>query len=61
MRYGPAGYEARAQECVRLANQAGDPMVQMELLRLRQTYLAIAERLHRQCGDAPGPANTPPH
>ena len=43
--YGPVGYEARAQECVRLANQAVDRMVQMELLRLRQTYLAIAERL----------------
>lgn len=56
MLYGPAGYEARAQECVRLANQAMDRMVQMELLRLRQTYLAIADRLHRQSA-----ANTPPH
>lgn len=56
MLYGPAGYEARAQECARLANQAMDRMVQMELLRLRQTYLAIADRLHRQSA-----ANTPPH
>jgi len=45
--YSPAGYEARAQECVRLANQSLDRMVQIELLRLRQTYLAIAERLRR--------------
>lgn len=56
MPYGPDGYQARAQECVRLANQAMDPMVQMELLRLRQTYLAIADRLYRQSA-----ANTPPH
>lgn len=43
----PAGYEARARECVRLANQSQDRMLQAELLRLRQTYLAIAERLRR--------------
>lgn len=63
MPYGPAGYEARARECVRLANQAADRMVQMELLRLRQTYLAIADRLLRQSGDqTAGPAaGIPPH
>ncbi len=45
--YSPVGYETRAQECVRLANQSQDRMVQTELLRLRQTYLAIADRLRR--------------
>lgn len=45
--YSSAGYEARAQECVRLANQSRDQMLQTELLRLRQIYLAIAERLRR--------------
>lgn len=46
--FSPGGYEARAQECVRLANQSQDRMVQTELLRLRQTYLAIADRLRQQ-------------
>jgi hypothetical protein len=42
------GYEDRAQECVRLANAASDQMVSAELLKLRQTYLNIAERLRSQ-------------
>lgn len=45
MPYSVEGYETRAQECVKLANQATDQLVQMELLKLRQTYLTIAERL----------------
>lgn len=48
MPYSIAGYEARAQECAQLANQAGDQMIRMELLKLRQTYLNIAERLREQ-------------
>lgn len=39
------GYEVRAEECVRLANMAQDDMVRAELLKLRQTYLRVAERL----------------
>ena len=45
MSYSVEGYEVRAAECVRLANQAKDALVQKELLTLRQTYLQIAERL----------------
>ncbi|MBS0469895.1 MAG: hypothetical protein JSR60_02400 [Proteobacteria bacterium] len=45
MTYTADGYEKRAQECVVLANQAKDELVQRELLKLRQTYLTIAQRL----------------
>jgi hypothetical protein len=45
MPYSPEGYEARAEECAQLANKAKDTLVQMELLKLRQTYLQIAGRL----------------
>jgi hypothetical protein len=45
MPYSVTGYRTRAEECVRLANLARDDMVQTELLRLRQSYLRIAERL----------------
>ena len=38
-------FAKRAAECVRLANLTLDQMVQVELLRLRQTYLKTAERL----------------
>ncbi len=48
MPYSVEGYADRAEECVKLANQAKDPMIRMELLKLRQTYLTIAERLRRQ-------------
>jgi len=37
--------EARAEECVRLANLSTDDVVRAELLRLRQTFLRSAERL----------------
>ena len=43
--YSSDGYRARAEECVRLANLATDALVQADLLKLRQTYLQIAERL----------------
>lgn len=39
------GYEERAQECVRLANSTTDEMIRTELLKLRQSYLQIAERV----------------
>jgi hypothetical protein len=45
MPYSADGYEARAKECVRLANQAADEMVQRELLSLRQSYLRTAAEL----------------
>ncbi|HTP77301.1 MAG TPA: hypothetical protein VMJ73_10000 [Rhizomicrobium sp.] len=48
MTYSIQGYEARADECVRLANQASDPLIRSELLKLRQTFLHIAERLRQQ-------------
>lgn len=48
MPYTIEGYEDRAKECVRLASGTKDPMLRTELLKLRQTYLNIAERLRRQ-------------
>jgi len=45
MPYSAEGYEKRAAECVVLANQARDSLIQAELLKLRQTYLHIAKRL----------------
>jgi hypothetical protein len=48
MPYTVEGYEDRAQECVRLASATTDPMLRTELLKLRQTYLNVAERLRRQ-------------
>lgn len=48
MPYSVRGYKERANECVKLANLAGDQLVRMELLNLRQTYLKIAERLQQQ-------------
>jgi hypothetical protein len=46
--YSVKGYEKRAQDCVQLANQAKDPLIRGELLKLRQTYLNIAQRLRQQ-------------
>lgn len=48
MTYSVKGYDERALECVRLANQAKDPLIRGELLNLRQTYLNIAHRLRQQ-------------
>lgn len=45
MPHSALDYAKRAPECVRLANLSLDDMVQVELLRLRQVYLAIASRL----------------
>jgi hypothetical protein len=56
--YSVAGYEDRAQECAKLANQAKDQMIRVELLKLRQTYLNIAERLRRQGFEAEYPPPT---
>ncbi|MBL6853324.1 MAG: hypothetical protein ISS15_15480 [Alphaproteobacteria bacterium] len=47
MIYSAEGYEERARECVTLANLARDELVQRELLKLRQTYLNIANRLRK--------------
>jgi hypothetical protein len=45
MPYSLSGYTARAEECVRLANNTNDAMISAELLKLRQTYLKIADQL----------------
>ncbi len=45
-------YVARAAECARLANLTKDEMVQAVLLRQRQTYLRIAEKLGIAMSDA---------
>jgi len=45
MTYSPEGYRKRAEECAKLANSTADQMIQMELLKLRQTYLQIASTL----------------
>lgn len=46
MKFTGQGYESRAEECVRLANMTRDEMIQAELLKLRQTYLKIANSLN---------------
>ncbi|HEX2592862.1 MAG TPA: hypothetical protein VHL34_15275 [Rhizomicrobium sp.] len=51
MPYSSNGYRTRAEECVRLANMTKDPMLSAELLKLRQSYLTIAERLKKVDGD----------
>ena len=48
MPYSIKGYENRAQECVRLANESHDALVTSELLRLRRIYLQVAVRLRQQ-------------
>jgi hypothetical protein len=40
-------YEARAKECLRLASRATDPVVGIELFKLRQSYLDIAHTVRR--------------
>lgn len=45
MTYSTSGYKERAVECARLASLTDDEMLRAELLKLRQTYLKIAERL----------------
>lgn len=45
MHYAADDYEKRAEECVVLAKMARDEMISAELLRLRQGYLKIAQRL----------------
>lgn len=55
MPYSVKGYEERAQECVKFANQAKDQLIRNELLKLRQTYLNIARRLREQGFEADTP------
>lgn len=52
-------YVARAAECARLANLTKDAMVQAVLLRQRQTYLRIAEKLGIALSDAIAPSRDP--
>lgn len=47
MSYSAEGFNARAEECVRLANFTDDAMIQRELLQLRQVYLQTSERLQK--------------
>lgn len=56
MIYSADGYEKRARECVDLANGTDDPLIQMELLKLRQTYLKIVRTLRPDTQPAPGPS-----
>ena len=48
MPYSVQGYEARGEECAALAKLATDELIRSEILRLRQSYLTIAERLRQQ-------------
>jgi len=59
MPYTVEGYEHRAEECVRLASATKDPMLRTELLKLRQTYLTVAERLRRQGFEVIDPPRSP--
>lgn len=45
MPVSPAGYRARAEECVQLANLTEDKILSADILRLRQSYLEAARRL----------------
>lgn len=45
MPYTAEGYARRAAECARLAALTSDDMLQQELLRMRQSYLRLAEKL----------------
>jgi hypothetical protein len=45
--YQAEDYRKRAEECAKLANRASDNLIQRELLKLRQTYLQVAERLRQ--------------
>ncbi len=45
-------YEARAEECVRLANLASDGIVRADILNLRQSYLHTAQGLRATGGKA---------
>ena len=53
MPYSINGYETRAQECVRLATLTNDENLKGELLKLRQTYLKVAQRLRELGGEKP--------
>lgn len=53
MSYTVEGYEDHARECVRLANLTDDELVRIELLKPRQTYLQIAQRLREQGFEPP--------
>ena len=48
MPYSVTDFQNHAEECVRLANSTADEVVQHDLLKLRQNYLATAERLRQQ-------------
>jgi len=48
MSYSVRGYEDRVAECTWLANSTDDNLIQIELLKMRQTYVQIAARLRAQ-------------
>lgn len=45
MTYTSSGNLVRAEECARLAGLTNDQTLRAELLKLRQSYLILAERL----------------
>ena len=45
MPFTAVGYAKRAAECARLSALTTDSMLQQELLRLRQAYLRLSEKL----------------
>ena len=57
MPYSRDGYLERAEECVRFANSTKDKMLSADLLKLRQTYLRLAE--HASLRDDNGAQPTP--
>lgn len=60
MPYSAMGYARRAAECARVASLTTDAMVQQELLRLRQTYLRVAEKLGMSPAEAIVISASPP-
>ncbi len=60
MPYSAMSYARRAAECARVANLTTDAMVQQELLRVRQTYLRIAEKLGMPLAEAVALSASPP-
>jgi hypothetical protein len=45
MPFSAKGYQARAEECLRLASDAKDRLVRSELLKLAQLYARLAQTM----------------
>ena len=43
--YRSEDYRKRAKKCLELADRAKDELIERELLSLKRTYIAVAERL----------------